>query len=89
MKSSDYRPTKDTKRPRTDDGEPDEKDTLALRLNIPYDDASSDGKDGSPPSPASAAPAPSKPTYLATTVPFPTSEICGSASLRAIDGSEE
>ena len=78
MKSSDYRPTKDTKRPRTDDGESDEKDTLALRLTIPHDDAPSDGKDGSPPSPASAAHPLSMPTYLVTTVAFPTSPIDGS-----------
>ena len=88
MKSSDYRPTKDTKRPRTDGGESDEKDTpLALRLNIPHDDASSDGKDGSPPSLASAALPLSKPTLLVTTVAFPTSEICGGAS--PMDGSGE
>ena len=87
MKSSDYRPTKDTKRPRTDDGESDEKDTLALRLTIPHDDAPSDGKDGSPPSLASAARPLSMPTYLVTTVAFPTSEICGCAS--PIDGSGE
>ena len=83
MKSSDDRPTKDTKRPRTDDA-PDEKDTLALRLTIPHDDASSDGKDGSPPSLASAARPLPKPTLLVTTVAFP---ICGGAS--PIDGSGE
>ena len=41
----------------------------------PRTDDAPDGKDGSPRSLVSASPQSSKPTYLVTTVPFPTSEM--------------
>ena len=114
MNSSDSRPTKDTKRPRTDGADDrtrtavqqacddqlanefrdrylravsgrtdglaiafasDEKDGCPKRTVSPRTDDASDGKDGSPRSLASAAPQSSKPTYLVTSVPFPTSEM--------------
>ena len=55
----------------------------------PRTDGASDGKDGSPRSLVSASPQSSKPTYLVTTVPFPTSEIPTTISLREHLGNQK
>ena len=55
----------------------------------PRTDGAPDGKDGSPRSLVSASPQSSKPTYLVTTVPFPTSEISTTISLREHLGNQK
>ena len=55
----------------------------------PRTDGASDGKDGSPRSLVSASPQSSKPTYLVTTVPFPTSEIPTTISPREHLGNQK